>query len=192
MTERRPTNEAPPPERDEDAPPKDEEEPPDRDDDGDVEDDEDDDEAGEEDDSDDPIVRSLRSRNAKYRKRAQDAEARLKKLEDAGKTQQQKLAEERDTLRADNERLRTRVRRSNFIEQIGVSSPRLAWAALQDLSVDVEWDELDRASNLPELRKALKREFPEDFGDRSVNGGETGRAPADSDMNSQIRAAAGR
>lgn len=118
--------------------------------------------------------------------------ARLREIDEAGKSEQQKLAEERDTLRSDVERLRTRVRRSNFIEKIGVSSPRLAWAALQDLSVAVEWDEKDQASNLPQVRKALKSEFPEDFGDRSINGGETGQAPADSDMNARIRAAAGR
>ena len=131
------------------------------------------------------VVDRLRQENAKYRKR-------IKEIDDANKTETQRITEERDNLRTENEAMRSRLRRSNFIEKVGVSSPRLAWAALQDLSVAVEWDDKDQASNLPEIRKALKREFPEDFGDRSVNGGETGQAPADSDMNSRIRAAAGR
>lgn len=127
----------------------------------------------------------LKQENREYRDK-------LREIQDKDKSQSELIAEERDDLKADNERLRTYVRRAHFIEDIGLPRPRLAWAALQDLSIDVEFNEDEKTSNLPEVRKALRREFPEEFGDRSVNGGETGQGPVGDDMNSRIRAAAGR
>lgn len=130
-------------------------------------------------------VEKLRRENAGYR-------TKLKEIEDAEKTELQRFQEENENLRTENGRLQTSARRSTFIERINLPSPRLAWASLSDLSVDVEWDENGNPKNLADVRKALKAEFPREFGDGSANGSERGPEPQANDMNSLIRGAAGR
>lgn len=115
-------------------------------------------------------VSSLRKESAGYRTRAQQAESRVKELEGGQSNELTSAQQENETLKGENQELRGRIRRSAFIEQIGLPSPRLAWASLSDLSIDVEYDDDDRPKNLEKIRTALKKEFPREFGDGSADG----------------------
>jgi len=119
-------------------------------------------------------VKTLRKESAGYRTRAQTAEGRIKELEGNQSEELTTISSERDDLRTENESLKERVRRSNFIETIGLPTPRLAYASLNDLSIEVEYDDDYRPKNLEKVRKALKQEFPREFGDGSADGGASG------------------
>lgn len=85
------------------------------------------------------------------------------------------------------------VRRSNFIERVGLPNPRLAYASLAEAGLEVEYDDDDRPTNLKEIRKALKTEFPREFGNGSADGGSREeRAGSPTSMNDMIRSQAGR
>jgi hypothetical protein len=119
-----------------------------------------------------PYVENLRAESARYRTRAQTAEKRVEQLEAARGTADEQLRTENETLRTQNETLLGQIRRAAFIEAIKLPSPRLAYASLADAGVEVEWNEDNRPTNLADIRKALKREFPREFGDGSADGGD--------------------
>jgi flagellar biosynthesis GTPase FlhF len=124
-------------------------------------------------------------------------EARLKELEDArlGEDEKkdrrlQELEEVLDEYQKKEESWVRERRKSRFIEAINLPSPRLAWNSLADLPIEVEWDEGDRPTNLREVRRALKAEFPREFGDGSADGAERA-APVDdpvASFNQMLRA----
>lgn len=116
-------------------------------------------------------VKTLRTESAGYRKRANAAESRVKELESGQSEDLSTAQNERDTLKTQNEQLRERIRRAAFIEEIGLPSARLAYASVADLALEVEYDDDDRPTNLDDVRKALKKEFPQVFGDGSADGG---------------------
>jgi hypothetical protein len=121
---------------------------------------------------DDAYVSSLRTEAASYRTQRNEARARVQELEAARGTADEQLRTENDTLRTQNETLLGQIRRAAFIEAIKLPSPRLAYASLADAGVEVEWNEDNRPTNLADIRKALKREFPREFGDGSADGGD--------------------
>jgi chromosome segregation ATPase len=69
-------------------------------------------------------LRELEKDNKKYRDRIRALENDQKKREDAEKTQAQRLAEERDSYKSRAAFLEDKVKRSNFIEQVGLPNPR--------------------------------------------------------------------
>lgn len=83
-----------------------------------------------------------------------------------------KAIEERDETIAT---LQRQVRRSAFIEQIGLPNPRAAWGYILDGTVEIEWDENHKPANLDAVRKALKQEDAALFGNGSADGGARGR-----------------
>ena len=132
----------------------------------------------------------------KLRKEAAANRAKLKEYEDRDKTEAQKAAEERDTLKTENEKLKTGLRRAAFLESINLPSPRLAWNSLSDAGIELKYDAESRPQkqSLEAARKALREYDPQAFGasQGSADGGSrsTGEQPAD--MNDAIRRAAGR
>jgi hypothetical protein len=123
---------------------------------------------------DQDYVTNLRNEAAGYRVRAQQAETRVQELEAARGTADEQLRNENETLRSENSTLLDRVRRSNFIEAVNLPNARVAWATLADTNLSVEYDENHRPTNLADVRKALKREFPNLFGEGNADGGATG------------------
>lgn len=77
------------------------------------------------------------------------------------------IAEKDETIAS----LTRQVRRSSFIEQIGLPNPRAAWGYVLDGTVEVEWDDNHKPSNLDAVRKALKTEDAGLFGNGSADGG---------------------
>jgi hypothetical protein len=136
---------------------------------------------GEEDDGQEPrtydqdYVTNLRNEAAGYRVRAQAAETRVQELEDARGTADEQLRTENEQLRSDNATLLDRVRRSSFIEAVNLPNARVAWGVLEDAGIAVEYDENHRPTNLADVRRSLKREFPHLFGEGSADGGATTR-----------------
>lgn len=135
-------------------------------------------------------IRDLRTESA-------DRRTKLKEFEDRDKTEAQKAADERDTLKTENEALRQTARRSAFLESIQLPSPKLAWNSLSDAGVELKYDDQGRPQkqSLEAARKQLKEYDPEVFGvspDGSADGGSRGSGSEPQDMNAQIRAAAGR
>lgn len=122
---------------------------------------------------DQDYVTGLRNEAAGYRVRAQAAETRVQELETARGTADEQLRSENENLRAENTGLLDRVRRSNFIERINLPNARAAWGVLADAAIAVEYDENHRPTNLADVRRALKREFPDLFGEGSADGGAT-------------------
>lgn len=109
-------------------------------------------------------IKDLRSENARRRKADKQAE-------DANKTELQKRDEEISELRTTNEALQRQVRRASFIESIGLPNPRAAWGYVLDGTVEIEWDENNKAKNLEQIRKTLKEEDGALFGNGSADGG---------------------
>jgi Rad3-related DNA helicase len=139
-------------------------------------------------------LRELEKDNKKYRDRIRALENDQKKREDAEKTQAQRLAEERDSYKSRAAFLEDKVKRSNFIEQVGLPNPRAAWAVARDEGLEVEWDDEMRPTNLSKISKELQKIDPALFGSGSADGG-AGRAVTATEgngMNALIRGAAGR
>lgn len=88
--------------------------------------------------------------------------------------------------------LESRARRSTFIESINLADPRLAYASLGEIDVQPEYDESGRITNLEKVRKALKAEFPRQFGNGSADGGERQEPAQATSMNEILRASRGR
>ena len=132
------------------------------------------------------------------RKERNELQRRLEAIDNEKLTEQQKLEKqieakdsaisEKDSRIAD---LETRLRRATFIETIGLPNPRLAWAALNDVSVEVEYAEDGSLTNKRQIVKALKDEFPREFGNGSANGGERAEPSVAQDMNAALRSMRG-
>ena len=65
------------------------------------------------------------------------------------------------------------MRRSQFIETIGLPNARAAWGFVLDGTVEVDFDENNRPKNLEAVRKALREEDGSLFGNGSADGGKT-------------------
>jgi len=113
-------------------------------------------------------IKALRKENQGVRKARKDAE-------DAQKSEAQKLADEIAEATETNLALTRQVRRSAFIENVGLPNPRAAWGYVLDGTVEVEWDDNHKPSNLDAVRKALKTEDAGLFGNGSADGGARGR-----------------
>lgn len=104
-------------------------------------------------------------------------------------------SDELATLRAENEKYRSRLQRSSFIEQIGFDQKNAirAWNSLDDAGVEPEFDDKWRLSNKKAVAKAL-REYDSDlFGAGGGDGGRRSREETEAtDMNALIRQGFGR
>lgn len=80
------------------------------------------------------------------------------------------IAEKDETIAS----LTRQVRRSSFLETVGLPNPRAAWGYVLDGTVEVEWDDNHKPSNLEAVRKALKTEDATLFGNGSADGGRRG------------------
>ena len=131
-------------------------------------------------------LKALQRENKQFKRGQQSEVEQLQSdLEEAREKIQE--FEERDLKR------QAAVRRSNFVERIGLPNPRLAYASLAEVGLEVEYDDDDRPTNLKEIRKALKTEFPREFGNGSADGGSREeRAGSPTSMNDMIRSQAGR
>jgi vacuolar-type H+-ATPase subunit I/STV1 len=132
--------------------------------------------------------------NKNLRRERNELKARLDAIDNEKLSEQEKLDKRREELESGiSERdgriaeLEGRLKRSAFIEQIGLPSPRLAWASVSDLGLSAEFDEDMRLTNKKQLAKALKDEFPREFGNGSADGGERADASAAQDMNTVLR-----
>lgn len=112
-------------------------------------------------------IKALRRENQKTRQKRQEAE-------DAQKTEQERLSEEVAGLIDTNLGLTRQVRRSNFIEQIGLPNADAAWGYVLDGVAEVEWDEKNGVGNRDDVAKALKNHRPALFGNGSADGGRRG------------------
>lgn len=146
------------------------------------------------------LIKKLRVREKELDKQLKSQGKQLKNYERSQQSEKEQLEsriEELTEQLSDYEKKESRWqadrRRNTFIEKVNLPNPRLAYASLAEVGVEVEWDEDDRPTNLPAIRKTLKEEFPREFGTGSADGGrreEDEGAP--SSMNDMIRARAGR
>lgn len=133
-------------------------------------------------------------------KQLRDANKRLKDIEDAGKSEAQKIADERDALRDRVDALAKKAREANGREAVRGAALKLGADAKR---VDVIWKIVrsdlaygddDEPSNLNDVLNALKSEHPEEFkvspGKGDGGAGNNGK-PKD-DPNAALRRAAGR
>ncbi len=161
-----------------------------------------DDAARSQEDADERVPKSeLQKKNREaqnLRRERNELQRRLDAYETEKLTEQEKLEKRaQDAENAVGERdavieeLQTRLRRATFIETIGLPNPRLAWAALNDLAVKAEFDDDGNLANKRQLVKALKDEFPREFGNGSADGGERAEPTVAQDMNSALRALRG-
>lgn len=118
-------------------------------------------------------ITNVRNEAASNRTKLRAAERRVSELESARGSADEELATENSTLKEDNDRLRNRVRRSAFIETIGLPNARAAWGYVLDGTVEVEYDDNDRPQKLDAVRKALREEDASLFGNGSADGGRT-------------------
>lgn len=139
-------------------------------------------------------IRNLRGVERDLRKSNKEMSDRLKTIEDASKTELQRVTEERDSLKQENETLRqAEVRRTTEraftaeAEKAGATKPNgLLRLAMPDLTID----ENGNPTNTATVIKNLKTEYPELFtGTGNVDAG-AGRssAPKTSGMSELIRA----
>ncbi len=141
---------------------------------------------------------------AAAKKATADAKAvrdELAKLQNAGKSDAERLAAERDALAAKVEALAVKARSANGREAVR-SAAKAAGAHDQDLiyrlaKSDIEYDDDDEPTNVTELIDTLKRAHPDLFKakpGKADAGGEAarGKPPKGVTMNDWIRQQAGR
>lgn len=109
-------------------------------------------------------IKALRKENA-------SARTERKKLEDAEKSEVERLTQEASERQERIDRLTRRLNRASFIEQWQGPNARAAWALAQDEGLDIEYDEDERVKNLDAVRKELKKIDPQLFGDGTSDGG---------------------
>lgn len=147
-------------------------------------------------------IESLRKRSATYRTRAREHEAasqKLKQLEDAAKSDLERLQGERDELSTRVKDLEARYRdsvaESAFIDaatKANARSPRTLFRAYKG---DIDFDDDGVPTNVAALVKKLQKDEPELFRQEtgSANGGAKGEKAGDqSNITSLIRHASGR
>lgn len=133
------------------------------------------------------VIKDARKENASFR-------TRIKKVEDADKTEQQRLTEERDNLLTEKQGWQRERTASAFQSQINLPSPRLALGAAREMGIEIALDDSGTVKNLEAIRKQLKTQYAREFGDGSADGAASsaGRSSNAQDMNSMLRSAAGR
>ncbi len=116
-------------------------------------------------------------------------QSRVEQLEE----QIKELTEERDTLSEQISASQAKVRKANFLEAAGIPNPRVAYGLLAsgEAGIEVEWDDQDRPVNIKEIKQKLRKEFPDQFGDGTADGGKRGRESRTFNMNEEIRRQAG-
>lgn len=153
------------------------------------------------------VIRKEREARAVAEKSRKDAEKqlrdvskRLKDLEDAGKSETQKVIDERDALKEKVAALATKAREANGREAVrtqalkmGADPKRLdvIWKIVRS---DVAYDDEDEPNNANDVLAALKADHPEEFkpvvGKGDGGAGNNGK-PKD-DPNAALRRALGR
>lgn len=134
-------------------------------------------------------------------KREKDLSKRLSDLENAGRSESDKVAAERDAAQARADRLAATVRTANGREatrsaakDAGAPDPDLVYRLIK---ADIDFDDDDEPTNIDRLLLDAKKEFPDlfkvkpgkaDTGGESAKGQPTGKQ----DMNSWIRQSARR
>lgn len=128
---------------------------------------------------DEDYVKGLRKESASYRTKLSAANKQIETLQQGQEAGMQELSTENATLKEENHKLKGQIRRAAFIESIQLPNPRAAWALAQDIGLEVEWDENHRPQGLDEVRKKLREEDPNLFGEGSADGGSTTQNPND-------------
>lgn len=114
-------------------------------------------------------IRKQREEVKTWKAQAKDAEAlrgRLQEIEDADKTESQRLADQvadyqqrEQTWAAEKKDTSLRLAVTERAQDIGLTSPRLAIAALKMDGTTIEWDDQDNPTNLDDvLAELLERE----------------------------------
>lgn len=122
---------------------------------------------------DEDYVKGLRKESADYRSKLRTAEKQVKTLQEGQDANVQELSTENTNLKEENDKLKGQIRRAAFIESIQLPNPRAAWALAQDIGLEIEWEDNHRPKGLDEVRKRLREEDPNLFGEGSADGGST-------------------
>lgn len=138
---------------------------------------------------DEAYVKELREEAAKHRREKADLEKRLKAIEDANLSEEQKRAKRLEDLEAENVRLKSETRRSAILAEAAAAGAIVPQAVVGLVPADAE--------DLKAAVAALKREYADLFRKPSAGSADAGAAAGSekkpvSDMNTIIRRAAGR